>query len=343
MEEITRSVIQLAQKKFKNFKTNSKGDELIAEICPFCDGGDHKDRFTFYINLESGAYQCKRGKCGATGSFKKLCEQLNSTESFVKSNVSIKAKSEKTYDRIDPSILQPLTEKIVTYFAIRGISRQTLDDCHVAADKDGNIVFPFYRNKELEYVKFRKPEKYVKGNGAKEWQLPNTKPILFGMDGISFNSTLYITEGEIDALSLYEAGIHNVVSVPAGCSNFEWIYLCYDWLAKFNEIVVFGDNDAPGIQMIAEIKRRLGEEKCMDVPEYPQLIVDGKDMGRQCKDANEILYAYVPQTIRDIVDKCELPPSPLFSSTTVPKLRRFTPAFLILTSQSAVFRKVRSL
>ena len=308
MEDITRAVLNLAQKKLKNFKTNSNGDELIAETCPFCNGGDHHDKYSFYINMETGAYQCKRGKCNAEGSFKTLCQKLDSAESYVYNHPQIRAKSEKIYQKIDANILKPLTDEIVTYFAIRGISRQTLDDFKVSADDKGNIVFPFFRNKELEYVKFRKPVKHTKDSGPKEWQLPDTKPILFGMDNISFNKPLFITEGEIDALSLYESGVHNVVSVPSGSKNLDWILLCYDWLQKFNEIVVFGDNDAPGIQMVSDIKNRLGEDRCMDVPDYPRLIIDGKDYGRNCKDANEILYAYGPQAVKEIADKCEMPP-----------------------------------
>lgn len=34
--------------------------------------------------------------------------------------------------------------------------------------------------------------------------------------------------GNCDALSLYEAGARNVVSVPSGCTNLEWIDHCWD-------------------------------------------------------------------------------------------------------------------
>ena len=106
MEDITRAVLNLAQKKLKNFKTNSKGDELIAETCPFCNGGDHHDKYSFYINMETGAYQCKRGKCNAEGSFKTLCQKLDSAESYVYNHPQIRAKSEKIYQKIDANILK---------------------------------------------------------------------------------------------------------------------------------------------------------------------------------------------------------------------------------------------
>lgn len=85
--------------------------------------------------------------------------------------------------------------------------------------------------------------------------------------------------GNCDALSLYEAGISNVVSVPCGCENFDWVETCYDWLEQFPEIVIFGDNDPPGRKMVRTLAARLGEDRCKTVEDYP----DG------CKDANDIL------------------------------------------------------
>lgn len=89
--------------------------------------------------------------------------------------------------------------------------------------------------------------------------------------------------GNCDALSLYEAGARNVVSVPSGCTNLEWIDHCWDWLEKFQAIVLFGDNDEPGRKMVREVVRRLDEARCSVVEEYP----DRPD-GTPCKDANEI-------------------------------------------------------
>ena len=64
-------------------------------------------------------------------------------------------------------------------------------------------------------MKYRAPHK-PQGKERKEWQASGTRPILFGMDLCSFSQPLIITEGQIDAMSLYEAGARNVVSVPCG-------------------------------------------------------------------------------------------------------------------------------
>ena len=166
---------------------------------------------------------------------------------------------------------------------MRGISEETLDRYNVAADSNGNIIFPFYENDTLTFVKYRKPV-IPSPSKMKEWQEPSTKPILFGMQTCTFSKPLVICEGEIDALSCSEAGIDNVVSVPSGCDDLYWVELCWDWLEQFKSIVLFGDNDAPGHKMVDQLVKRFGEERCKVVQNYPD-----KEDGEQCKDANEIL------------------------------------------------------
>ena len=182
--------------------------------------------------------------------------------------------------------LHPVTDNILQYFSGRSISENTLKAFNVSSDSHGNIVFPFTCGGELVYVKHRKPAA-PKKDEPKEWADPDTRPILFGMDMCSSERPLIITEGMIDALSLYEVGVRNVVSVPSGCENFKWIEECWDWLERFEEVVLFGDNDAPGRQMISRLVKRLGESRCKIVEEYPVNIAQ-----KECKDANEILYSY---------------------------------------------------
>ena len=53
-----------------------KGDEVIPERCPFCHGGEHGDKYTFALNAETGAYNCKRGTCGVQGAFPDLLQNF---------------------------------------------------------------------------------------------------------------------------------------------------------------------------------------------------------------------------------------------------------------------------
>jgi 5S rRNA maturation endonuclease (ribonuclease M5) len=111
---------------------------------------------------------------------------------------------------------------------------------------------------------------------------------------INTHDPLVITEGQFDTLALIEAGIQNVVSVPSGSNDFSWIDNCWDWLLKFNKIILFGDNDAPGQKMITEVIKRLGEERCYTV------VNDTKG-----KDANEILVYYGVDKLHDMINNAK--------------------------------------
>ena len=310
MDAISAAVLDLAEKHLGNFRI--RNGQVKVERCPFCNGGQNGDYDTFAIGLHNGAWNCLRGKCTKKkGSFKELAEFFGEDSSAARGLAMPTQLVKKQFDKPNPDDLHEITEEIITYFAGRRISEDTLKDFGIAADDKGNIVFPFYdENNVLTYVKYRKPQRHNKEDKTpKEWQMPNTKPILFGMNLVAFNKPLVITEGEIDCLSLYEAGCTNVVSVPAGCNNLDWINNNWDWLEKFNQIILFGDNDEPGLDMVSTLMKRLGEDRCMIPKEYPELIYKGKDYNRACKDANEILFVYGAETLKQMVDACE--PAPI--------------------------------
>ena len=328
MESIASAVIDLANRHFGEYKI--RNGQIIPELCPICHGGDNHDRETFAVGMFNGSYNCKRGNCPGIngkkeGNFKTLSNFFGEAGfEFSQLPQTIRA-AKKTYNKPDPNKYQEITNECINFMATRGISVDTLKDFNVMSDSHGNIVFPFYRNGELVYVKYRKPKKHTKEDKEpKEWQESNTEPILFGMDNTSFNKPLVITEGEIDALSLYEAGVHNVVSVPCGCNNLDWIDLCWDYWQNFNEIILFGDNDQPGIDMMMTLMKRLGEDRCMIPKDYPELIFNGKDYNRTCKDANEILLCYGPEGLKTIVDSCE--PAPIKGVLDVATISYVDPA-----------------
>ena len=330
---ISNDVIRFCDRHLGEFRI--RNGQVVAQYCPFCKGGDHSDKETFAVGLYNGAFSCLRGGCGKTGSFRELCAYFGERydESY---EMPAMAQPKKVYEKPDPDELRPLTEKALTYFAGRHISEETLSAFKVSCDDKGNIVFPFYLDGVLTFIKYRKPEKHTKDSGPKEWSMRNGEAILFGMDNVSFHKPLFITEGEIDALSLYEAGITNVVSVPCGCNNLEFVTLCWDWLERFQQIVLFGDSDEPGLEMVSTLMKRLGEDRCMIAPQYPPLVVGGKDYGRPCKDANEILFAYGPEKLAEIANSCE--PAPVKGVLDVSEIQIVDP-----TTQPRIFSRIPAL
>lgn len=332
VETITSAVLSIAEKHLGEFRI--RNGQVVTKICPFCQGGDNGDENTFAVGLYNGAYSCLRGGCNKTGNLRDLCNHFGVMHDDLTYNPKpIGVNKKKIYEKPDASKYTVINEEGVTYLGVRKISEQTISDFNLLSDDQGNIVFPFFREGELVFVKYRKP--YKDKSGPKEWQDKNTEPILFGMDMASFHKPLIITEGEIDALSLYEAGCANVVSVPSGCNNMEWITNCWDWLEKFSQIILFGDSDEPGIEMCNTLMKRLGEDRCMMPKEYPEFILNGELKGRPCKDANEILYCYGPEVLKSIVDSCEPAPIkgvlnlasvPFIDPSTIPRIFTRVPA-----------------
>ena len=315
-------VLTLLNKRLQPYRL--AGNEARARTCPFCKGGESNDLYTFSVNLDTGVYQCFRGSCNARGDLQRLAEHLGE-QAGVTSGSSLKP---TTIYAAPTSKCYELTQDIVNYFDSRGIGEPTLNAYGISADDKGNILFPFTMDGELIYVKHRKLARQK--NEPKEWCDRDTRPILFGMDICDTSLPLIICEGEIDAMSLYEAGACNVVSVPAGCENLKWIEECWDWLEKYDEIVLFGDNDVPGRRMVSQVCKRLGESRCRIVEEYPL------DMeGRETKDANEILVELGAFILTDMLENAkDIPVRGLIDlstvipedPTTIPRIKTNIPA-----------------
>ena len=305
-EEARQKIINFADTYFGEYKlvSSASGDKIIPKLCPLCHGGlANKDKNTFAMFLDNGMFVCKRGSCGRHGKFEELANELAGEEVHLARPKNAK-KVAKQY--VMPNIeLFGVTDKIYNYFEKRGISKATVDALNIASDKEGNIVFRFFWNGEDVYHKYRRPYKpsTPEEMKKKEWQLSGTKPILYNMDNVVFSSPLIITEGQCDAMALYEAGLTNVVSVPSGCDNLEFVTLCWDWLEKFSTIILFGDNDPPGKKMVDTLIKRLGEYRVLVVRDYPE--VPNSNPTAYCKDANEILLRYGESKLLEMVDNAE--------------------------------------
>ena len=129
------SIREIADRHFGAYKI--KGNELIPILCPFCGGGDHKDKETFSINLNTGKYLCHRGSCAVHGNQLSLCRHYG-----YPINDKISRAFRKEYKKPQIKYIKPKTE-IEKYFESRKISKSTLDYAGVG-EHNGNIVFHFY-------------------------------------------------------------------------------------------------------------------------------------------------------------------------------------------------------
>lgn len=276
MNENVRSILPLLGDH------KEKNGEIIPKLCPYCQGGQHHDKETFAINIETGAFNCKRGSCAVSGSIKQLCEYLGS-EFKQTSYFREYRKPKKTYIKPEPKD-GTLTHLIIEYFKTRGISKETLEKNKIIEVK-GNIAFNYYENGELVYIKYKIPRKPRIVNGKKEsksWRETGTKPILYGVDDCVDGYPLVIVEGEPDKLVLDECGVKNAVSVPSGTEDLEWIDLCWEFMQRFSEIIIWADNDQAGMGLQQELLARLDDWKlrvvnCEDKDANITLHLHGKD------------------------------------------------------------------
>lgn len=271
--------------------TKRKGDELFFKWCPYCHGDGH-DKDTFSVNLTTGLYKCFRSGCDRHGHFVQLARDFGYPLDM--------GDTPQKYRELPQRPLK-VKKQAVRYLEGRGISRGVTERYHISARKDNEnvLVFPFYdENHTLRFVKYRKTNFDKERDKNKEWCEKDTMPILFGMDQCQDFSCLVITEGQIDSLSVAEAGISNAVSVPNGARGFTWIENCWDWVTKFPEVVVFGDCERGKVTLVDELSRRL---RC-------KLRVVRQEDYLGEKDANAILQKYGPEAIRQAVHNAQVLP-----------------------------------
>lgn len=189
---------------------------------------------------------------------------------------------------------EPLNNRtsVIEYLGKRGISKNVIDYLDIREDCHRNIVFNFYdTNDVLTMVKYRPSRTIDKKSGEpKTWCQKNadTSPLLFNMNRVNTSKPLLICEGEIDAASIIEAGYLNTVSVPLGAGNLNWIEENWDWLNEFESIIIWSDNDAPGINMRKDCIYRLGTWRTKYI-ETPAYFEKNNGLRVPLKDANDCL------------------------------------------------------
>ena len=187
-----------------------------------------------------------------------------------------------------------LPDNVVKWFEGRRISQFTLNIAKVSYGKEympqhnkevETIQFNYFRDEKLVNVKYRSSDKKFKLHKGSEL-------IFYNIDSIRTAKEVYITEGEIDCLSLMEIGIYNVVSVPNGAttnSNLKYLDNCIEYFENKEKVYLFTDNDEPGIELRKEFIRRLGADKCYifnyDEKDVNEALVKGKDYLRNIIDS----------------------------------------------------------
>lgn len=282
-------------------QTREHNGELFFRLCPYCNPKPSRgDLNTFSINLKTGQFKCFRSTCGVSGNMLTLSRDFdfslgNEVDEYYRPRRQFrKMKTPKEPIRPKPEAVKYLTE--------RGISEEVIKRYQITVQTEhpNILVFPFLDAAgRMQFVKYRKTDFDREKDKNKEWCEANCKPILFGMAQCNDKfDRLIITEGQIDSLSVAAAGIENAVSVPTGARGFTWVPYCWDWINRFEEVIVFGDHEKDRITLLDELSKRLRcTVKHVREEDY-----------KECKDANEILQKYGADQVRKCVEDAVIVP-----------------------------------
>jgi twinkle protein len=259
----------------------------IRTVCPAC-GPTRKSRNDPSLSIHNNGtgvvvWQCWH--CGERG----------------KANVEERTMSVTSIRKIESEVLSDLG---VDYLKSRGISRQTAEVTGIVsgdrwfkksqAEKPA-IGFVYGLNGNSYAAKWRSVE-------GKDFTQEGAAVSLFLADRLTDHSRVIITEGELDAVSFWEAGIE-AVSIPSGAINngisddaarLKWISVHDELLSKATAIYLAVDMDGPGQTTAQELARRLGKLKCFQVV-FP----------KGCKDANETLVTLGATALKEVIDTAQ--------------------------------------
>jgi twinkle protein len=252
-------------------------------ICPLCS----HTRQPKNQKLQCASYDWERGlgtchNCDTSFQLHTYQRKGNATREYVKP--------------IPVEVFEPVKDKAVEWFKTRGISQQTLDDLSVTTGeefmpqtgrKENTIQFNYIMGDELINVKYR--------DGRKNFKLyKGAEKIFYNINSIVGYDWCVITEGEMDALALHEAGIKNVISVPNGATlnsnNLDYLDNCIDYFEDKEKIVLAVDADEAGQALRYEFIRRLGAEVCY--------LVDFNGN----KDPNDFLIEHGAEELRKVIN-----------------------------------------
>lgn len=283
-------IVSTKTKKQYEFLPTRNGENQRA--CPECnDDRIHKGKKSFSYNTIKNVGYCQN--CDTT-----FVEMKN------------EYKQEKSYKLPEPlPETKQYSEKMAAWFMNRGLWESTMKQFKIVehehffpqiGKKRNAICLPYYRDGVLVNVKYRDSEKnFALESGA--------ELIPFNLDAIKSVKQIIITEGEFDCMAIYQAGLHNVISVPNGATksnvNLQWLDNTIDYFDGLEQIILATDKDVAGINLRTHLAARLGVEICMKV-----------EFG-DCKDANEYLVKYGEDALKQVIANAE--PFPIEGAFTV--------------------------
>jgi twinkle protein len=257
-------------------------------ICPKCSA----DRKPENRKAKCAMYDWERG----------LGTCMNCDEVFQLHTFKRKGGTDKEYVLPEWKNNTELSAGAVKWFEERGISQKTLTNMKISEGSEwmpqvskevNTIQFNYFINDQLINTKYR--------DGRKNFKLvKGAEKVFYNINNIVGHDWCVIVEGEMDALSLYDVGITNVVSVPNGATlnrlNLDYLDNCIEYFEDKQKIILATDSDEAGQNLQQELIRRFGAEVCWMA-----------DFGIH-KDANDMLMADGRNAVIDAIHNAKAVP-----------------------------------
>ena len=182
---------------------------------------------------------------------------------------------------------------VVDYFLKRGISEETVEKFGIYSQREW-ICTPYIdKGGEIVNVKYRTVDKQFR-------QSKDAKKILFNYNRVHNQSEVIFCEGEIDVMSLAEAGFDNATTLSDGAASTvskdpkDTRFLgMQNSPLQATKYILFCDNDKAGNALRDSILYRVGKDKCwyVNLSQY-----------EDCKDANDVLVKHGKAKLKELVD-----------------------------------------
>jgi len=262
--------------------------------CPLCGAVTDKEHRRFYIVEETGVWVSNC--CGEGGNLYTLRKQLGDLKAFEPS-VMVKGKPkppEALRDNqhfIETWHKNLLMDEVACDWLVkaRGIPLEAAARFRLGLRmRNGErwLVVPYFSDGDAVLLKYRSME----GRKRFERQAGCPSP-LYNLDSLDDEyERVYVTEGELDAVSMEAMGFTPAVSLPAGAGLITGEHA--EALERFNSIYVVTDQDRQGNEAADKIAKRLGSFRCMRV-KLP------------LKDANDCLAAGMESEVSEAVERAK--------------------------------------
>jgi 5S rRNA maturation endonuclease (ribonuclease M5)/archaellum biogenesis ATPase FlaH len=161
----------------------------------------------------------------------------------------------------------------MAFLASRGIKLETAKAWHLGlkVEDDGTkwLMFPYISNDEICDVKYRRlDEKRFRRMGGGD-------SVLYGEHQLKSvdSNVIYLVEGEIDAMTLWQQGYRPVVSTTTGAGSFKPRWYDLITAAKPNQLILCYDSDVAGQNGALKVAK-----KFEDFPVLNVVLPDAKDV-----------------------------------------------------------------